>query len=615
MAEKKFYVDINLLQNQLKNGVIHKVADVASLPSGAEGQFAYVQNKKLVYVYDGADWKPIGDIPQFTGDVINTGLDMQIQPGVVGTTELADGAVTTPKIGDDAVTNAKLAPMNAGTIKANITASSANPQDVTYAQLADKLAVRSDLSLGTVGLATVAVDITTGSVNGDSVTLPAATTSSAGVMTKAQVDELAALTNAVTTISVTMTSGNATIDVNGVSDVIKLADGSNAGLMTSAEKGLIGSALQDFSFTLNQDGTKARIGSNKATNTIDILEVTTTRAGLMTPGMLNDLAEVGSKVTTIGYIQTNSVKNEITLSITGEALQKVDILPVTKAIGTNKAGLMVPADKDILDDLSPLTIVAPNLSKIVYTDKALISGGSLSVIDWISDTVDFGKVDGSEDSINSELIPTKTAVRKFIENTLEGIGEFRGSYDASTDSPGLDGGNGTQISDIVKGDYWIVSTDGDFFNTTTEDGIAVKNGDRIIANEDFEDMVNVPSIVNYTVVTPSFSNATENIHGLVELATEAEALTGTLHESAAITPKTLKYVLENGPTAGKLIGTFGDNIEKVFNIPHTFGDGVIVQLFDALGVQIEAQITTSAANVKLDFNIAPAANFKYVIIG
>ena len=623
MAERKFYVDINLLQNELKNGVIHKVADVGSLPTGIEGQFAYVGGTvKLVYVHDGTDWKPIGDIPQFTGDVINSGLDMQIQPGVVGTPELGDGAVTTPKIGDGQVTNPKLADMPANTVKANITAGAASPQDVTYSELVAKLAVRADLALGTVGIDTVTVDIQTETVDGDSVILPGATNTAAGVMTKAQVIALEALGAAVTTHTIVMSSTDATSAVNGVTALIKLAEtggSGNAGLMTSAEKGLVGTALQDITLTLNQDGVKARIGADESTNTIDILEVTATRAGLMTPAMLADLEAAEDQVLAIGWIQTSGTKNETTLTVDG-VLQKVDVPIATTVL----AGLMSSADKGILNNLSPLQpTFVDNVGKVVFTELSLTNGGTLSGIDWISDSDIFGNSDGSEDSaIYSELVPTKAGVRKYVLNVLEGIGEFRGSYDAANDigtdggsTGGLDGFNSTQITDIVKGDYWIVDTPGDFFDVTTENGKAVASGDRIIANEDYADMVSIPSIGNYTVVKPSFSNATEELHGLVELATEAEALTGTLHESAAITPKTLKYVLDNGPASQKKSAEFGDGTTTVFDFSHTFGWGVTVQVFDDSQIQIEAQVTITETNVNLEFNSAPASGFRYVIVG
>lgn len=57
MAERKFNVDINLLTNQLINGVIHVSASHPTAPSPKQGQIYYNSTDKTIYLYDGTNWK------------------------------------------------------------------------------------------------------------------------------------------------------------------------------------------------------------------------------------------------------------------------------------------------------------------------------------------------------------------------------------------------------------------------------------------------------------------------------------------------------------------------------------------------------------------------------
>jgi len=611
MAEKKFYVDINLLQNELKNGVIHKVDTVATLPTGAKaGQIAYVAGTvKLVHVFDGTAWKPIGDVPQFTGDVINTGLDMQIQAGKVSATELASNAVTTVKVGNAQITNAKLANMAAGTVKANITGAPAEPKDITKANFVTWLGIAphqaTNLSEGTASATTVKIDSSTGS----SATLAAASTTRAGVMTKAMFDKLEAA--AITTLSVAMAAGDATVNVNGETAKIKIVDSTNAGLMITTDKtkldGIAAGAQVNVATNLANARTDSDNTITSSTGTDAVLEaVDPSHAGLMTPDMLTKLNNASALSYTLSGATKTATTNTITLTGGGGTSTAV----INSAV-TGSAGLLSSADKAVLDKLSALQPFVSKVGKVVYTELALITGGKLAGIDWVDDSADFGLSDGSQDTANSELVPTKTSVRRYVQNVLDGIGEFRGSYDAGTDIPKLDV-IADQITDIVKGDYWIVAVAGNFFTK------AVAIGDRIIANVNSGAGAGAGGkleLADFTVVKPSFNHASEAEFGLVELATPAEALAGTMHESAAITPKTLKYVLDSGTSTNKKSGTFGNGTLTSFTFPHTFGTGVTVQLFDNTGVQIEAQVTITANNVKAEFNVAPASGFRYVIIG
>jgi len=65
----KFYSDINLNLNQLKNAVIHIVASDGAIVAPVEGQIIYASNESLIKYYDGVQWVAINEFTlQVSGD-------------------------------------------------------------------------------------------------------------------------------------------------------------------------------------------------------------------------------------------------------------------------------------------------------------------------------------------------------------------------------------------------------------------------------------------------------------------------------------------------------------------------------------------------------------------
>ena len=99
--------------------------------------------------------------------------------------------------------------------------------------------VVGDLSVGTRATTTLDIDTT----NGNSVSIPAFTSTQAGLITPALSASIAANvlkdTNVSTSLGYTAAVSNGTVTSDGSSAVIPLADGTNAGLMTAAEKSAI----------------------------------------------------------------------------------------------------------------------------------------------------------------------------------------------------------------------------------------------------------------------------------------------------------------------------------------------------------------------------------------
>ena len=60
MADKKFYVNIDLNQNQLKQAVVENVSTKPAANAGKAGQIIYVTSDKKLYQHDGTDWVVVG---------------------------------------------------------------------------------------------------------------------------------------------------------------------------------------------------------------------------------------------------------------------------------------------------------------------------------------------------------------------------------------------------------------------------------------------------------------------------------------------------------------------------------------------------------------------------
>ena len=85
MAEKKFFVDLNLNKNALKSAALENVA-VSGVTSPASGQIAFDTASSKMAFYNGASWEVVG---QLAVDTVN-------YKGGVG----HDGSVATPDNGD-----------------------------------------------------------------------------------------------------------------------------------------------------------------------------------------------------------------------------------------------------------------------------------------------------------------------------------------------------------------------------------------------------------------------------------------------------------------------------------------------------------------------------------
>jgi hypothetical protein len=116
------------------------------------------------------------------------------------------------------------------------------------------------------------------------------------------------------------------------------------------------------------------------------------------------------------------------------------------------------------------------------------------------------------------------ATEAYVNNAVAGLLDYKGSYNATTNSPDLD----VSPSGILKGDSYTVTGAGNFFST------AVEVGDFIIANQD-----NPTLVAHWTVVQ-------KNMDGI--------AVTGsTLAQFAATTSAQLAGVITDETGSGALV--------------------------------------------------------------
>lgn len=191
-------------------------------------------------------------------------------------------------------------------------------------------------------------------------------------------------------------------------------------------------------------------------------------------------------------------------------------------------------------------------------------------------------------------------IQSQVNSSIVGALVFKGSYNASTNSPNL-----STDSTIKTGYTYVVSVAGTF------NGEAVEPGDMIIAKADNPGS----TLSNYTIVNkniPTIVNASETASGIVELATTAETLAGT-DNTRAITPAGL-----SGALAGltKYTGAFGISGTLSYNITHNLNTlDVDVTIYRASDRRvIEMEWYPSAVNtVSINMNIAPSSSNEFLI--
>jgi hypothetical protein len=196
-----------------------------------------------------------------------------------------------------------------------------------------------------------------------------------------------------------------------------------------------------------------------------------------------------------------------------------------------------------------------------------------------------------------------------------GLLDFKGGYDATTNTPDLD----VAPSGVSKGDVYVVTVAGNFF---TE---AVEAGDMIFAEVD-----SASSLGDWVTVQNNVDQATETVKGILALATQAETTTGA-NDTKSITPLKLKTELDSrlstitttfsvalNDSLGTVSRTFAGGV-TTYTVTHSLGkNDVVSQIKEiASSENVEALIVeVDSNNIDVKFNGNSTNNtFKVSIVG
>lgn len=126
-------------------------------------------------------------------------------------------------------------------------------------------------------------------------------------------------------------------------------------------------------------------------------------------------------------------------------------------------------------------------------------------------------------------------------NDVTGLLDFKGSYNATTNTPNLTSGAG-----VLKGDYYVVTVAGTFFGTP------LQVGDSLFAN------IDTPIVLaDWTVVQGNVVLASETTPGIIQIATQPITNTGT-DDTQSVTPLKLKnadYLPHKFTSASTTVGS------------------------------------------------------------
>lgn len=328
---------------------------------------------------------------------------------------------------------------------------------------------------------------------------------------------------------------------------------------------------------------------------------------------LNDwlMGKLGSYLTAVDLAL--GTRTSTTMPITNSAGTGVT-LPVATA---TLAGLMSAADKVKLNGIetgankyvhptnnpgthpfaTELTSGLQVLSQLVVNNTGHVtgvSGRNLTAADIASVMINDAINNGTNTTWSSSKIYAE--LQDAINQAQTGALIYQGNYNPVTNTPDI-----TTNTDVKTGWTYVVDTEGTFA------GEDVEAGDMIIAKVDNPGTTAANwQIVNKNI--PAIVDATTLVKGIIQLATNAEALAGT-NATKAITPATLKAVLD--AQVKGYVANFGNGSATAFTITHGLGTQdvqVMVQrVSDRKWVLVEWAAPTTTT-VTINVNVAPASN-------
>lgn len=234
-------------------------------------------------------------------------------------------------------------------------------------------------------------------------------------------------------------------------------------------------------------------------------------------------------------------------------------------ITTNTAQQIV-----IANDTGPVPSVSANTGTVVNGGNALATG------DQIFDFVTSGAKNARIENISDPTQSQDAATKNYVDTVATGLLDYKGGYNASTNSPALTGASNIEID---KGDAYTVTVDGTFL------GEQVRAGDFIIAERAI--------VANTGPILSDFTITQSNID-LATAGTSVSAVKGIASfDSDDFTVSSGFVALQPTVYVASIGGANSVNVSHSFNTTD-----VNVQLFEiSTGETVFAEVVRTTANV------------------
>lgn len=298
-----------------------------------------------------------------------------------------------------------------------------------------------------------------------------------------------------------------------------------------------------------------------------------------------------ARIQVLGTAPSNPVEGQIYYDSTDDVIKFYNGTAWLSAGGDLTAIQTTTANQlAITNGTGPIPSLAITTAAVANNGTALATG------DQIYDFVTTG-INARIQNVTDPTGAQDAATKAYVDTVATGMLEYKGAYNASTNSPALTGGSNIASG---KGDTYTVTADGSFL------GEQVRIGDLIIVEVAIA-ASSTPALTDFTIVQSNIDLATA-------AATAGAAVKGISGYDSADFSVSSGFV----SLATKTFKTaIGDGTNTSYTVTHNLNTrDVIVQLYDASSYDtvIADVVRTSTAAVTVSFSAAPTTNDIKVLI-